>query len=113
MVMEEENKNRWNNLPIEIKRRYSPEELDNSFIDYISKVRITNHLYYTKRDRLDVFTKVIINDLLSSSYLNVNFSHSGNNYNARLHKIFFNGLLELYKDRIADHYNQYEKYYVY
>jgi ABC-type long-subunit fatty acid transport system fused permease/ATPase subunit len=99
----------YNTLPIEIKRRYTQEELDNSFIDYISKVRITNHLYYNKRDRLDVFTKVIINDLLSSSYLNVNFSHSGNNYNARLYKIFFNGLSELYKDRITDYYNRYEK----
>jgi hypothetical protein len=109
MVMEEENKNRWNSLPIEIKRRYSPEELDDSFIALIGKRKITTHLFYNERDRLDVFTKVIINDLLSSSYLNVNFSHSGNNYNARLHEIFFNGLSELYKDRITDYYNRYEK----
>jgi|694.fasta_scaffold30481_4 hypothetical protein len=102
----------YNTLPIEIKRRYTQEELDNSFIDYISKVRITNHHYYNKRDRLEIFTNSVINGLLSSSYLNVNFSHSGYGMNARFYEIFFNGLLELYKDRIADHYNQYKKYYV-
>ncbi len=110
MVMEEENKNRYKNLPIEIKRRYTPEELENSFINYISKVRITNYLYYNKKDRLEIFTNSVINDLLSSSYLNVNFSLSGYGMNARFYEIFFNGLLEFYKDRIVDYYNQYEKY---
>jgi hypothetical protein len=111
MVMEEKNKNRYKNLPIEIKRRYTPEDLENSFINYISKIRITNHFYYNKRDRLEIFTNSVINGLLSSSYLNVNFSHSGYSMNARFYEIFFNGLLNLYKDRIADHYNTYEKYY--
>jgi len=107
--MVEENKKRWNDLPIEIKRRYTPEELENSFNTLISRVNITHHLFYNKSDKLKAFSDVIIDSLIS--YLDVDFPHRGNNKNARLYRIFFDGLLELYKDRIADHYNRYEKYY--
>lgn len=100
--------NRYKDLPIEIIRRYSLEELDDSFVFITSKVRIKNHPFYNKKDRLKSFSDAIIDSLIS--YLNVDFSHRGSNKNARLYKIFFDGLLELYKDRIVDYYNQYEKY---
>jgi hypothetical protein len=101
--------NQYKDLPKEIIRRYTQEELDKSFNTLIGRVNITHHLFYNKSDRLKAFSDVIIDNLIS--YLDVDFSHRGNNKNARLYRIFFDGLLELYKDRIADHYNTYEKYY--
>lgn len=100
----------YNDLPIEIRRRYTQEELDDVFNSLIGRCIATRHLYHNGMSRLHIFSTVIINDMLSPLYLNVDFSHSGDNKNARLHKIFFEGLLELYKDRITQHYNRYGKY---
>ncbi len=99
--------NQYKDLPNEIKRRYTLEELDNSFIALIGRLNITHHLYYNKRDRLKAFSDVIIDNLIS--YLDVDFSHRGNNKNARLYRIFFDGLLEFYKNRIVNEFEKYEK----
>jgi len=105
--------NRYKDLPIEIRRRYTPEELDDSFIAFITRINIRSHCYYnSEKARLRAFSNIIINGLLSNSFLNVTFSHDRDK-NAVLYDIFYNGLLEFYKDKIADHYNQYEKYNVF
>ena len=100
--------NQYKDLPIEIIRRYSPEELDDSFNTFITNVKIKRHLYYNKRDKLRAFSTILINSLLSNRYLNLDSSHS-HDKKTILYEIFYNGLLEFYKNRIVNEFEKYEK----
>ena len=109
--MLEENKNRWNKLPKEIRRRYTPEELEDFFEKYINTI-----------DRFYIISKIGETEMKAHmSYTVALLLTTGSNWFKRipfdgmwkLISIFEDGLFEYYKDRIIDYCKTYEKYNVF
>jgi hypothetical protein len=65
--MAEENKNRWNELPITIRRRVEPEQLDSSFnLILLRSGPMCDHIYETtpEDERLDKYLNIMIHQLV-------------------------------------------------
>ena len=105
--MLEENKKRWNELPKEIRRRYTLEELDVFFEKYINTI-----------DRFYIIPKIGETEMKAHmSYMVPSLLAMGTNGFKSIPigkvweivRVFENGLFEYYKDRIIDYCKTYEK----
>lgn len=106
-----ENNNRYNNLPIEIRRRYTQEELDEFFeryIDTIDKFYIISKINETG---MKEHMSYMVPSLLAGTPNGLNnvFKFISTDKIWKFMRIFENGLFEYYKDRIVDYCKNYEK----
>lgn len=106
-MMVEENKNRYKTLPKEIRRRVTPEELEDFFGKYINTI-----------DRFYIISKIGETEMKAHmSYMVPPLLAMGTNGFKSIPigkvweivRVFENGLFEYYKDRIIDYCKTYEK----
>ena len=110
MVMEEENKNRWNSLPKEIRRRFTPERLDDEITKVLEKTKEIHqwlsNTYKNKNTRLEVYLDYFFHTLIGNE-LNIHSSVGENR--SKLFRIFKDGLTNCYKDRIINEFEKHSK----
>jgi hypothetical protein len=98
--MEEENKKRWNELPIEIRRRVRPERLDRFFNIIILGSEPTYYYIsnlWPPNERLNKYLNHMINQL---TLKNLEYICCNHFEYTLMYKLFFNTLIDYYRDEL-------------
>lgn len=107
MVMVGENKKRWNELPIEIRRRYTLEELEDFFEKYINTIDRFYIIPKIGETEMKAHMFYMIPSLLATGTNEFKFIPIDKVW--KFIRVFEDGLFEYYKDRIIDYCKTYGK----
>jgi len=109
MVMVEENKNRWNELPITIRRRVTPEQLGHSFnLVLLMSGPICDHIYETtpEDERLDKYLNSMIHQLVLK---NLDYIWTNHFQYTLMYRIFYDALIECYRDELTLEFKKHDR----
>ncbi len=103
MLMVEENKKRWNELPKEIRRRFSPEELDSCIYKIITWYGKPYHPIALPEDqKLRAYQEDIIRRFIL--YVQPMFNCKSNDDIKKVVNICYDPLLNYYEDSLTREY---------